>query len=161
MEYRLREIRSGKFLIYVFAKNIAENLPGWDTSYKKSALFLPGESTLRRIGQAEDGGGNTLLVADKGQRGLLYRGSPVEIDPGEYRATFDIKANYDSEGVARIDIASISKQITLGEMELQESQSPRLIEFTINTRDTIQLEVWALGNVTVSLKSITLMRRSD
>lgn len=156
-----KEFRSGNFYIYVFSKNIAESLPGWDTSYKNAALFLPSESTLRRTGQLEKENGNTILTAHKGQRGVLHHGSRVDIEPGKYRATFDVMANYHPDGTARLDVVSISRRVVLSEMPVLESQSAQFIDFTINTRETIELRVWALGNETVRLKSMSLVRRND
>jgi hypothetical protein len=155
------QIRSHDFTIFVFGENIARYLPGWDTRYVAPARFLPSATTPSQVGRLVENGGSATLVAEKGETGALHYGPYVDVEPGRYRVTFDLTANHNPAGVARLDVAAAPDQKLYGEKTLTESNAPQVIEFDLDKTRTLEFRVWALGNERVVFNGVSIQRVGD
>ncbi|MEI7997018.1 MAG: hypothetical protein WCH01_19150 [Methylococcaceae bacterium] len=55
----LRELKFEEFKIFVFAENLARDLPGWDRRYEEPASFQAAKDTLSQIGKFHENYENT------------------------------------------------------------------------------------------------------
>jgi hypothetical protein len=156
----VREINLDDFSIYVFDVNISKYIPGWHSAIEEPLRFIPSEQSPSAVGEffASDQGSRSVLVAEKGQSGALYYGPYIDVDRGNYRATFDVTAPYDADGVVRLDVSSSPDQNILGELNLSYSNGLQVIEFSLSRRSTLEFRVWALGKQRVSFFGVTIER---
>jgi hypothetical protein len=154
----IEKINATEFTIFVFPENIATKLPGWDTTYKTPKKFIPNTESLKQTGKFYDENGQNALIAEKGQAGALHYGPYIDIEPGKYRVTFDTVAQKNLAGVVRLDVAAAPDQKIYGEIQLVESTSPQVIEFTLDKKRTMEFRVWALGNERVVFKGFALQQ---
>lgn len=150
----------GDFRIYMFPDNIASKLPGWDTRYEAPVTFEVGKDSLSQTGRLYDDyeGTGPALVAEKGEIGALHFGPYVNVDPGRYRATFDVIAAHQAAGAVRLDVVAAPGQKLYGEVTLTESHQPQVIEFSLDKTRSMEFRVWALGNERVIFRGVTLQR---
>jgi hypothetical protein len=151
--------RSNGFTIYVFSENISRSLHGWDSRYEEPARFLPSEGLLSQVGRLEKNAERTVLVAEKGESGALHYGPYINVEPGRYRVTFDIRAAHHPGGSVRLDVVAGSDQKLYGEKTLTESNGPQVIEISLDSMRTMEFRVWALGNERVELRSVSIERK--
>jgi hypothetical protein len=156
-----QELEQNDFRIYVFDKNIANFLPGWDPSFEKAAIFFPNEKSFSQIGMLsrDEYGNPAFLVSDRGEIGALHYGPYINVEPGDYRATFDVIAPYHPNGVIKLDVASSPEQLIFGEVTLTESNSDQIIDFSLTRPSILELRVWSLGNERVHFRSVTLEKQ--
>lgn len=150
----------GDYKIYVFRDNIASKLPGWDTRYEKPITFKTNKASLSQTGKLYDNyeGSGPALVAEKGEIGALHFGPYVNVDAGRYLVSFDIRANTNASGVARLDVVAAPDQKIYGEKVLSESHGSQEIVFILDKTRTLEFRVWALGNERVIFRGVTIQR---
>lgn len=158
-----RELTFANYKIYVFAENIARNLPGWDSRYEEPATFVASKYSLSQTGRFVEkfDQSDAALIAEKGQSGALHFGPYVNVEPGRYVVTFDVFARNNPAGVVRLDVAAAPDQKLFGEKLLLSSDRPQEIVFTLNEARTMEFRVLALGNEQVVFKGVTIRRIPD
>lgn len=79
-----------KWIIYVFNRNIAENLPGWDLTYASPSQFSVGPTTPHTIGSYSAKPNPPALSATAEEKGFLYFGPYIKVPLGHYKVEFDL-----------------------------------------------------------------------
>lgn len=151
------QFTSGRFSIFVFADNIARHLPGWDRRYETPAVFSASNAPSQ-TGRLVAEGDAAILVAEKGESGALMYGPYVDVEPGQYRVTFDVYAEHHPEGAVRLDIAAAPDQKLYGEKTLNDSSGQQIIDFSLDSTRTMEFRVWALGRSRVTVKAVSIVR---
>ncbi len=147
------------FKIFVFEQNIANQLINWDTKFLKRKIFTVNALSLSRTGKLiSEGQDQTMLIAEPGDVGPLHFGPYITMDPGKYLVTFDVLADYNTNGSVRLDVAASPDQKIFGELLLNQSDKPQQINIELENQRIMEFRVWALGNSTVKLKNITVER---
>ena len=154
------------YTVFIYPRNIAEHLPGWDPTYEKDTRFYVTASSLSQTGRfvenfSEEG---HALVADIGDVGALHYGPYVDAEPGVYAARFDLHVDAKHVGGVRLDVAGASDQQVLAEKVVTESQGEVELVFENDRLQPLEFRVWALGSAEVVFKGVTLHRlapRSD
>jgi hypothetical protein len=79
-----------KWIIYVFDRNIAENLPGWDLTYARPSQFIVGPTTPHAIGSYSADSTPGELSATAEEKGFLYFGPYIKVPAGHYTVEFNL-----------------------------------------------------------------------
>lgn len=153
----------GGYKIMVFPENVASKLPGWDSRYESPTKFSVSKSSLSQVGRfySDYVGAGPALVAEKGQVGALHFGPYVDVEPGRYRAIFDVVADHQSSAPVRLDISAASDQKIFGVATLTESHQPQTIDFSLDKARTMEFRVWSLGSGKVIFKGVTIQRLQE
>ncbi|MCX5880934.1 MAG: hypothetical protein NTU74_03770 [Deltaproteobacteria bacterium] len=156
----IRKLSYEGFQIFVFPHNLAKYLSGWDRRYETSESFPASKESLHRTGKFYDNYENTgsALVADKGEVGLLYHGTDIDVEAGTYTVSFDVAVEEAPDGSARLDVAAAPDQRLLAETVLIDNSSPRQLRFTLNRLATLEFRVWSLGNARVVFRDMSIVR---
>lgn len=151
----------GHYKIYVFTENNFASLPGWVSDYSQPVLFAANDSSYREIGRyiKDHSLYGEGLLAEVNEMGALHYGPYIRVEPGLYEVSFEIFANYDSNGVAMLDVATGSGNILLAEKRLTESDGMQVLEFELHEESVIEFRVFSYGNQDLFLKGITLVKR--
>jgi hypothetical protein len=156
----VRELNFEEFKIFVFAQNLANDLPGWDRRYEESASFLTSKESMSQVGKFHDNYENAggALVAEKGEVGALHYGPYIDVEPGAYIVSFDVAVESAPNGSARLDVAAAPDQKLLAETVLIDNTSPRRLRFTLDKLATVEFRVWSLGNARVVFREVSIVR---
>lgn len=165
--YSLKPVRYLEFMqykIFIFAENIANALPGWDTRYDLKTIFPASKYSLKNIGDYVENVGTkvAMLVANKGDIGCLHYGPYVKVEPGDYKITFDMLAKYNPKGVFVLDVSSFSlKRIPFVEKLCYSAEQPEVFSIHIDKAQLLEFRVMSLGNEVVIFKSVSIERNAD
>jgi hypothetical protein len=181
----VRELQFEEFTIFVFAKNLSKNLPGWDSRYEEPASFPASKYSLSQIGSFYDNYENTgsALVSEKGEVGWLHFGPYIDVEPGTYTASFDVtvestpnpsawldvatafhEANFEVasqpafHGLMPSDVANVPGQKILAKTVLIDNTSVRRLRFTLDKMTVLEFRVWSLGNGRVVFRNMSIVR---
>lgn len=156
----VRMITFEGFNIFVFAENLAIDLPGWSRRYESTMRFMASKESLSQTGKFHDNYENTgsALVAERGEVGALHHGPYIDVEPGTYTVSFDVSVESAPDGAARLDVASSSGQKLLAETVLTDSHSSRQLRFTLDKLATLEFRVWSLGNARVVFRDVSIIR---
>jgi hypothetical protein len=147
------------FKIFVFEQNIANQLINWDTKFLKRKIFTVNALSLSRTGKLiSEGQDPTMLIAGPGDVGPLHFGPYITMDPGKYLVTFDVLADYHTNGSVRLDVAASPDQKIFGELLLNQSDKPQQINIELENQRIMEFRVWALGNSNIRFKNFTVER---
>jgi len=81
------------WIIYVFDRNIAESIPGWDLTYATPSLYFVGPTTPHTIGSYLKDSASAVLSATADEKGFLYFGPYIKVPAGKYTVVFDLHMN--------------------------------------------------------------------
>ena len=158
----VRKLNFEEFKIFVFAQNLAKNLPGWDRRHKEPVNFMASKDSMSQVGQFhsnhKNGGG--ALVAERGEAGVLHYGPYIDVEPGAYTVTFNVSAESAPNGSARLDVAAAAGQKILVEAVLIDNTSPRQLSFTLDELAKLEFRVWSLGNARVVFRDVSIVRNN-
>lgn len=159
----VRELKFEGFKVFVFAQNLAIDLPGWDSRYEEPASFPVSKESLRQVGKFhenyENAGG--ALVAEKGHVGALHYGPYILVEPGNYTVEFNVAAESAPSAAVRLDVASSPDQNILAESFLIDNTAPKQLNFTLDKLSTLEFRVWSLGNAKVVFRGVSIVRNSQ
>lgn len=159
----VRELDFSGYKIYIFNENIAKKLPGWDWKYEEPTTITVSKYSHSQVGSlvVDFDQTGSALIAEKGEVGALHFGPFVNIEPGQYKVTFDVVAHHNEAGVVRLDVAASPDQKLYGEKKLQSSDSPQYLIITVDKTRTMEFRAWALGNERVVFRGVTVERLSE
>jgi len=146
------------YRIFVFSENIAKKIPGWHSDYREEAIFKANQYSLKQTGELikDHSGEGMTIVTEKGTSGALHFGPYINVEKGEYVVQFDVLSEHNDQGTIKIDVTSSSDQKIIAEKILTSSNSPAMLQFTINKPKILELRVWSLGNEKVIFKSVSI-----
>jgi len=151
------------FSVYIFNANLATKIPGWDNTYSHPTFIPINSRSLSQFNTPstdDTGDYPDALIAKSTEKGALYFGPYLNVDPGRYAVTFHILATPHEklQDVVRLDVASDKGEIIHEELTLKESHSDHTIQFEITEKKTMEFRVWTLGNGAVTFKGTTIQR---
>lgn len=121
--------------------------------------------TPHNIGNFDQSTGT--MAAGKDQAGALVFGPYLELDPGRYQVTFDIKTGGGKEPIiGKVDVNAFSEAQSdnpVAEQELQRAKNDQSItlDFSAVAGKKYEFRVWVNGNGDLSVKKITVDRKTQ
>lgn len=158
----VREARIGSLRVFVFPRNIAEDIPGWSMKLRKPVQILAAPDGSKTVGQwtAADG----ALRAKQGQAGFLQYGPYMVLGRGRYTASFEVSGSADPahQVVATLDVVAEGGSRTLGAVEVKgDGVELHTIEFSLDEPvKNLELRVLTNGAGEVTYKGILLAAKS-
>ena len=158
--YAYKTLTFNEYKIFVFAENISKKIPGWDSRYEVLTSFPVTKNSYTRVGKFIKKNNNQpdMLVAEKGERGFLYHGPYINVEPGKYIAIFDVIADHNDSVAFILDIVSSSDQKLYGKKLFKSSDKTQKIEFSISRAKIMEFRVFASGNSRVIFKNLSIQR---
>ena len=157
----LRVLSFDKLGIYVYPHNLSKGMPGWDKQIEAPVTFFVSKYSPKQVGHfvEEAANGGPAVIAEKGESGALHFGPYVDVDPGSYKATFDVIAHHNSKGAVRLDVAASLGRTILNEKVLTSSNGAQTLFFSLEKRQKLEFRVIALGSEKVVFRSVSLEKQ--
>lgn len=161
----IEELHKNGLDIFIFEKNLAEKLPGWDLSYRKNTIFKTSPNSLRNFGlfyKDDNSKDDGYLLAKEADKGALHFGPYIRISPGKYVVKFDVDKFHYQRDVLKIDVATSPEQKILAERYLNSTngQGESLV-VELSKMETLEFRVWALGGGNIKFRSVSIQRSPD
>jgi len=147
--------------IYIFGGNALANLSGWSLNFSSGYTFYPDNNSFKQIGivQTSQRNNRQEIVAHKGEVGFLHYGPYVNVEPGNYKITFDIEVLDAKKKSVRLDVSASSGAKILGELELPSSNSNPEIYIKVDKREVLEFRVFSYGKSNVIFKSVSIKKQ--
>lgn len=152
-----------KYFIYVFEKNIASAIPGWDIRVESPIYFQADTSARHEIGALIDpnGDGKLILYSKKGEKGFLHFGPYLLVGSGRYEVAFNVKGSSDSAPSFRVFVTSAPGGEVLAERGYVNHDGEVDLDIKINGMRLLEFKVWSSGEGTVEFSGVSIRRLKD
>lgn len=152
-----RTLSFGLYKIYVFPKNLARSVPGYDIGYSHPIQFPASKYSYTQVGSLKTNAesGKKSLVSEKGIMGAVHFGPYTWVAAGNYKVSFDVRSSYNEKGTMIIDVTGANQKV-LAEKMLLLSGGLQDLFIKLDTPQALEFRVWTLGNEKVEFNSVTL-----
>jgi hypothetical protein len=154
----VREARIGEYHVFVFKRNISEDLPNWSSLLRKPVQTWAAPNSMKTVGAWVES--TQTLNTKLGESGFLQYGPYRSLGRGSYTVTYDATGAADSpeKVVATVDVVAAGGRQVLGSAEVRgDGLAQQKIQFTLKQPvQNLEMRVIATGAGEVSYKGLTL-----